>query len=153
MLKGFKEFLMRGNVIDLSVAVVMGTAFTAVVSSVTKGVLEPLLAVLGGSSHLGFGITLLAGKPATFVALGPIISAVIDFVMVAAVLYFALILPMKTVQKRYRARNAIADKPAPTDIELLIEIRDLLAERAAADRKADGDNATEKGYEQVRSTS
>lgn len=152
MLKGFKEFLMRGNVIDLSVAVVMGTAFTAVVSSVTKGVVEPLLAVLGGNSHLGFGITLLAGKPATFVALGPIISAVIDFVMVAAVLYFALILPMKTVQKRYRARNAIADKPAPTDIELLTEIRDLLAERAAADRKAGG-NATEKEHEQVRSTS
>ncbi|WP_328392438.1 large conductance mechanosensitive channel protein MscL [Nocardia sp. NBC_00416] len=132
MLKGFKDFLMRGNVIDLAVAVVMGTAFTAVVSSVTKGVVEPLLAVLGGSSQLGFGVTLISGKPATFIALGPIISAAIDFMMVAAVLYFALILPMKTMQKRYRARNGIADKPTPTDTELLTEIRDLLAAQGDA---------------------
>ncbi|WP_280436848.1 large conductance mechanosensitive channel protein MscL [Nocardia carnea] len=145
MLKGFKDFLMRGNVVDLAVAVVMGTAFTAIVTSVTKGVLEPLLAVLGGSSQLGFGVTLVAGKPATFIALGPIISAAINFVMVAAVLYFALILPMKTVQKRYLARKgAGTEKPVPTDTELLIEIRDLLAERAAAAKNGSGSNGAEK---------
>lgn len=145
MLKGFKDFLMRGNVIDLAVAVVMGTAFTAIVTSVTKGVLEPLLAVLGGSGQLGFGVTLVAGKPATFIALGPIISAAINFVMVAAVLYFALILPMKTVQKRYLARKgADTEKPVPTDTELLIEIRDLLAERAAAERTGSEGNGSGK---------
>ncbi|MGI5220072.1 large conductance mechanosensitive channel protein MscL [Nocardia sp. CA-290969] len=155
MLKGFKDFLMRGNVVDLAVAVVMGTAFTAIVSSVTKGVLEPLLAVLGGSGQLGFGVTLIAGKPATFIALGPIISAVINFVMVAAVLYFALILPMKTVQKRYLARKgAGTEKPVPTDIELLIEIRDLLAERAVGDRNGARDNGSaQKDSERVSSPS
>ncbi|KZM70368.1 large conductance mechanosensitive channel protein MscL [Nocardia terpenica] len=123
MLKGFKEFLMRGNVIDLAVAVVMGTAFTAVVKSVTKGIVEPLLAVLGGNSQLGLGFQLVPGKPATFVALGPIISAAIDFVMVAAVLYFVLILPMNTVKRRFGGKK-IAE---PTQTELLAEIRDLLA--------------------------
>lgn len=152
MLKGFKEFLMRGNVIDLAVAVVMGTAFTAIVTSVTKGVLEPLLAVLGGSSQLGFGVTLVAGKPATFIALGPIISAAINFIMVAAVLYFALILPMRTVQKRYLARKgADTEKPVPTDTELLIEIRDLLAAQAAATKYGSGGNGSEKKSTHVHS--
>ncbi|ATL69995.1 large conductance mechanosensitive channel protein MscL [Nocardia terpenica] len=127
MLKGFKEFLMRGNVIDLAVAVVMGTAFTAVVKSVTKGIVEPLLAVLGGNSQLGLGFQLVPGKPATFVALGPIISAAIDFVMVAAVLYFVLILPMNTVKRRFGGKK-VAE---PTQTELLAEIRDLLAAQAS----------------------
>lgn len=154
MFKGFKDFLMRGNVIDLAVAVVMGTAFTAIVTSVTKGVLEPLLAVVGGSNELGFGVTLVAGKPATFIALGPIISAAINFVMVAAVLYFALILPMKTVQKRYLARKgADTEKPVPTDTELLIEIRDLLAERSAAAQNGSGGNGSEKDSTRVHSPS
>ncbi len=124
MFQGFKKFLMRGNVIDLSVAVVMGAAFTAVVSSVTKGVVEPLLAVLGGNSQYGFGIQLVSGKPSTFVALGPIVSAGIDFLMVAAVLYFVLILPMNTLVKRF---SGPSEEAKPTELDLLIEIRDLLA--------------------------
>ncbi|MEV0297996.1 large conductance mechanosensitive channel protein MscL [Nocardia sp. NPDC050710] len=127
MLKGFKDFLMRGNVIDLAVAVVMGTAFTAVVASVTKGIINPLLAVLGNSNELGLGIQLVSGKPATFIAVGPIITAVIDFVMIAAVLYFVLILPMKTLKNRFGTTKAAE----PTEIELLIEIRDLLAKQSA----------------------
>lgn len=63
MFKGFKDFLMRGNVIDLAVAVVMGTAFTAVVTAVTKGIINPLLAVMGKTNELGLGIQLVAGKP------------------------------------------------------------------------------------------
>jgi large conductance mechanosensitive channel len=127
MLKGFKDFLMRGNVIDLSVAVVMGTAFTAVVSSVTKGIVQPLLAILGGNSQLGLGFQLVHGKPATFIAVGPIVSAAVDFVMVAAVLYFLLILPMNTLKKRFTREKA---KSEPTQTELLTEIRDLLAAQA-----------------------
>ncbi|MBF6326931.1 large conductance mechanosensitive channel protein MscL [Nocardia transvalensis] len=128
MLKGFKDFLMRGNVIDLSVAVVMGTAFTGVVTSVTKGVVEPLLAVMGSSSQLGLGVQLVSGKPATFVSLGSIITAAVNFVMVAAVLYFVLILPMKTVQKRFGGKKKTVVEPTQT--ALLIEIRDLLAVQA-----------------------
>ncbi|WP_227985375.1 large conductance mechanosensitive channel protein MscL [Nocardia spumae] len=129
MLKGFKDFLMRGNVIELAVAVVMGTAFTAIVTSVTKGIVEPLLAVVGTNGQLGFGVQLVAGKPATFIALGPIISAAINFVMVAAVIYFVLILPMNTLQKRFSRKK----KAVPTQTELLIEIRDLLAAQSDRD--------------------
>ncbi|AHH16515.1 putative large-conductance mechanosensitive channel protein MscL [Nocardia nova SH22a] len=123
MLKGFKDFLMRGNVIELAVAVVMGTAFTAIVTSVTKGIVEPLLAVVGTNGQLGLGIQLVADKPATFIAVGPIVSAGINFIMVAAVLYFVLMLPMTTLQKRFSKKK----KSEPTQTELLIEIRDLLA--------------------------
>ncbi|WP_405484717.1 large conductance mechanosensitive channel protein MscL [Nocardia sp. NBC_00511] len=129
MLKGFREFLMRGNVIDLAVAVVIGTAFTAIVTSVTKGVIEPLLATLGGNKEYGFGFQLLAGKPSTFIALGPIISALINFVCVAAVLYFVLIVPMKTIKSRLSKPTAV--KADPTELELLTEIRDLLAKQSA----------------------
>ncbi|WP_280257766.1 large conductance mechanosensitive channel protein MscL [Nocardia wallacei] len=127
MLKGFKDFLMRGNVIDLAVAVVMGTAFTAIVKSVTKGVVEPLLAVLGSNSQLGLGVQLVPGKPATFIAVGPIISASLDFVMVAAVLYFVLIMPMNHLKKRFSGKK----KADPTQTELLVEIRDLLQAQAS----------------------
>ncbi|WP_181721523.1 large conductance mechanosensitive channel protein MscL [Nocardia gipuzkoensis] len=130
MFKGFKEFLMRGNVIDLAVAVVMGTAFTAVVTAVTKGVVNPLLAVFGSTHELGLGVQLISSKPATFIAVGPIITAVVDFAMVAAVLYFVLMLPMKTIKNRFGTPKAAE----PTDIELLTEIRDLLAERHEAVR-------------------
>ncbi|MEV4128277.1 large conductance mechanosensitive channel protein MscL [Nocardia sp. NPDC049707] len=125
MLKGFKDFLMRGNVIDLAVAVVMGTAFTAVVTAVTKGIINPLLAVLGKTNELGLGFQLVADKPATFIAIGPIITALIDFVLVAGVLYFVLMVPMKTLTNRF----GTAKVAEPTQIELLIEIRDLLAEQ------------------------
>ncbi len=122
---GFKDFLMRGNVIDLAVAVVMGTAFTAIVTAVTKGIVNPLLAVLGSSNELGLGIQLVADKPATFIAVGPIITAFIDFVMIAAVLYFVLMLPMKSLTNRFGTTKAAE----PTQTELLIEIRDLLAKQ------------------------
>ncbi len=135
MLKGFKDFLMRGNVLDLSVAVVMGTAFTAVVTSVTKGVVEPLLAVLGSSGQFGLGVQLVSGKPATFISLGAIITAAVNFVMVAAVLYFVLILPMKTVQKRWGGKKKTIVEPTQT--ELLVEIRDLLVAQAAQNAAKD----------------
>ncbi|MFI1916086.1 large conductance mechanosensitive channel protein MscL [Nocardia sp. NPDC020380] len=120
---------MRGNVIDLAVAVVMGTAFTAIVTSVTKGVIEPLLALLGGNKQYGLGFQIIADKPSTFVALGPIISAGINFVCVAAVLYFVLILPMNHLKSRLLKPTAV--KADPTELELLTEIRDLLAKQTA----------------------
>ncbi|APA96639.1 large conductance mechanosensitive channel protein MscL [Nocardia seriolae] len=129
MLKGFKNFLMRGNVLELAVAVVMGAAFTAIVTSVTKGVIEPLLATLGGNREYGLGFQIISDKPSTFVALGPIISAAINFLCVAAILYFVLILPMNTLMKRLN--KSAETKADPTELELLTEIRDLLAKQNA----------------------
>ncbi|GAA5049023.1 large conductance mechanosensitive channel protein MscL [Nocardia callitridis] len=125
MIKGFKEFLMRGNVLDLAVAVVMGTAFTTVVTAVTKGIINPLLAVFGSTNELGLGVQLIGSKPATFIGIGPIITSVINFFLVAAVLYFVLMLPMKTLKNRFGTSKTAE----PTETELLIEIRDLLAGR------------------------
>lgn len=127
MLKGFKDFLLRGNVVDLAVAVVLGTAFVAIVTAFTNGIINPLLALLGGTDELGWGIQLDPDKPATFIALGPIITAAINFLMIALILYFVLVLPATMAKKRF----STADEKL-TENELLIQIRDLLA----ADRGA-----------------
>ncbi|MGV9675195.1 large conductance mechanosensitive channel protein MscL [Nocardia sp. NPDC003482] len=122
MLKGFRDFLFRGNVIDLAVAVVMGTAFVEIVTAFTKGIINPLLALFGGTNELGLGIQLDSSKPATFIAIGPIITAALNFVIIAAILYFVLVLPASHAMKRWGKEAAI------TDTQLLTEIRDLLAE-------------------------
>ncbi|WP_067710451.1 large conductance mechanosensitive channel protein MscL [Nocardia yamanashiensis] len=125
MFKGFKEFLMRGNVIDLAVAVVMGTAFVAIVTAFSDGVINPLLAVFGGTNPLGLGFQLVADKPATFVAIGPIITAALNFAIIAALLYFIVVLPATHAKKRWGATD-----DSLTDNELLREIRDLLAQNS-----------------------
>jgi len=125
VLKGFKDFLLRGNVIDLAVAVVMGTAFVAIVTAFTNGIINPLLAIFGEPNDIGLGFHLVPGKPATFVAVGPIISATLNFLIVAAVLYFVLVMPANHMKKRFSRPD---DEEVLGDTELLIQIRDLLAE-------------------------
>ncbi|MEV0297252.1 large conductance mechanosensitive channel protein MscL [Nocardia sp. NPDC050710] len=123
MLKGFKDFLLRGNVVDLAVAVVIGTAFVAIVTAFTNGIVNPILAVFGGTNELGLGFQLVADKPATFVQVGPIITAIINFILIAAVLYFALILPATHAKNRFSKTDEKL-----SDSEVLIQIRDLLAD-------------------------
>lgn len=127
MVAGFKEFVMRGNVIDLAVAVVMGTAVTALVTSFTDAVINPLLAAVGGSDSLGFGFTIVSGNDATFVNIGAVISALINFLIIAAVLYFLLVVPMNKFRERYM--KPADDAPPPEDVALLREIRDELRAR------------------------
>ncbi|NKY84935.1 large conductance mechanosensitive channel protein MscL [Nocardia veterana] len=124
MLKGFKEFLLRGNVIDLAVAVVLGTAFVAIVTAIVDGIVNPLLALFGGTSDKGWGFYLDSSKPSTFIAVGPILTAVINFVLIAAILYFILVLPATRLMRRYGTTK----EAVQTEVELLTEIRDLLAE-------------------------
>ncbi|SEK54092.1 large-conductance mechanosensitive channel protein MscL [Rhodococcus maanshanensis] len=126
MLKGFKEFLLRGNVLDLAVAVVVGAAFTAIVTAFTENIVNPLVASLGGSNEMGFGFQ-ITDSPETFVNLGAVLSAVINFVLIAAVVYFVLIVPFNSVKERFMTEE---EKEA-TDIELLTEIRNLLADANA----------------------
>jgi large conductance mechanosensitive channel len=126
VLKGFKDFILRGNVVDLAVAVVIGAAFTTIVTSLTKGVLEPLINAVTPPASPGFGIQLVADKPNTYVNLAGVITAAVNFAIVAAVVYFAIVLPLNTL----KARRKRGDEPGPaepTDVELLVEIRDLLA--------------------------
>jgi large conductance mechanosensitive channel len=130
MLKGFKDFILRGNVIDLAVAVVIGAAFSAVVTAFTDKIIKPLLAAVAPPNTSGFGPTLIANKPSTLIDFGSLISALINFLIVAAVVYFIIVVPMKKIQDR-RKRGEEEGPAEPTDVELLTEIRDLLKERAA----------------------
>ncbi|WP_229054930.1 large conductance mechanosensitive channel protein MscL [Aeromicrobium sp. Leaf350] len=125
MIKGFKDFLLRGNIVDLAVAVVIGTAFTALVAAFTGSFINPLIGLVGGGGVDG-GTFTVNGQVFTY---GAFINAVITFVLTAAVVYFAIVVPMKKLNE-LRARG---EEPEPTgvaeDIELLREIRDALVAR------------------------
>ena len=121
MLKGFKDFLLRGNVVDLAVAVVIGAAFTALVASFTTSFLKPLIGLVAGGGING-GTKVIDGQPFTY---GAFLNALITFLITAAVLYFAIVLPMKVLLER-RRRGEEAGPVVPTQVELLVEIRDLL---------------------------
>jgi large conductance mechanosensitive channel len=126
MLKGFKDFLLRGNVVDLAVAVVIGTAFTAIVTAFTKFIITPLISVIGGTNPAGLSFKIINDNEATRIDIGGLIGAIINFVIIAAVVYFVIVLPMNALKARRRA-GVEAGPAEPTDVELLIEIRDLLA--------------------------
>ena len=127
MIKGFKDFLLRGNVVDLAVAVVIGAAFTAVVSAFTDSFLTPLIALVSGGGEVG-GTFEVDGQVFDY---GAFVSQVITFVITAAVVYFLVVLPMKTLIER-RKRGEEAGPVAPTQVELLVEIRDLLRAQQGA---------------------
>ena len=130
MIKGFKDFLLRGNVVDLAVAVVIGAAFTAVVSSFTASFLEPLIGLIGGGGVDGGTFTV---NEQTF-TWGAFVNQVITFVLTAAVVYFVVVVPMKKLMER-RKRGEEAGPAGPTQVELLVEIRDLLvAQQGGAQR-------------------
>ncbi|OKH97784.1 mechanosensitive ion channel protein [Streptomyces sp. CB02923] len=136
VLGGFKEFLMRGNVIELAVAVVVGAAFTNIVNAVVKGVINPVVGAMG-SQNLDHYKTCLStcttdAKTGEFtdgiyILWGSVLSAVLTFLITAAVVYFLMILPMNKWKARQDAKKPLDDGPAdPTEVELLQEIRDAL---------------------------
>lgn len=130
MLKGFKEFILRGNVIDLAVAVVIGAAFGAIVTAATEKLVQPLIASLGSSDLGGLGFSVRTDTPemaaATFLDFGAVITAAINFIIVAAIIYFALVLPMNKLAER-RAAGVEPEAEAPSEeVILLREIRDAL---------------------------
>ncbi len=121
MLKGFREFALQGNFIDLAVAVVVGAAVAALIGAISAGLILPLVGVfLGGGVDAGqFEIN------GQIIDISLIINAFIVFIVTMAVIYFAFVLPMNKMRERHgRSRTSSA---APADIALLTEIRDLLA--------------------------
>ena len=127
MLKGFKDFIMQGNVIDLAVAVVIGTAFASIVDAFTSAIINPLIALLGGNSEIGFAVQILDSNPETKMDFGLLLTAIINFLLVAAVIYFVLVGPMNKMKEAAAKRKGI-EAPA-SDNDLLVEIRDLIAGR------------------------
>ena len=126
MLKGFKDFILRGNVVDLAVAVVIGAAFATIVTAYTDSIINPLINAITPATSPGLGVTHIAGKDSTYVDFAAVITAAINFVIVAAVIYFAIVLPVNVIQER-RRRGEETGPAEPTEVELLAEIRDLLS--------------------------
>ncbi|GAA4711954.1 large-conductance mechanosensitive channel protein MscL [Pseudonocardia yuanmonensis] len=129
MLKGFKDFILRGNVVDLAVAVVIGAAFTAIVTAFTSSIIQPLLNAITPPDVPALGIQLQADKPSTLINFSEVIAAAINFLLVAAIVYFVFVLPIQTIKNR-RRRGEEPGPAEPTDVELLAEIRDLLKAQA-----------------------
>lgn len=138
MLKGFKDFVLRGNIIELSIAVVIGTAFTALVTAFTTNIINPVVAAAGGVNAEGLGFSIWPDNPKTFVNFGAVITAFVTFLITAAVVYFIFVAPMNKLNELTKRRAAIEepeDEPLPADTALLIEIRDLLGELAAPNKE------------------
>jgi large conductance mechanosensitive channel len=130
MLKGFKDFIMRGNVVDLAVGVVIGAAFTAVVTSFTNSFLKPLIQLLGGDTGVGAGAWVV-GDGVKF-DYASFINALITFVLTAAVLYFLVVFPLnKLAERRKRGEEPPPEAPSE-EVKLLTEIRDALVRQQVA---------------------
>jgi large conductance mechanosensitive channel len=141
--KGFKEFILRGNVIDLAVAVVIGAAFTNIVNTVVMGVIDPAISALFSTASLAKSLpvtvpAIIHGGAPAHIYFGALIGAVIQFLLVAIVVYFALVVPINFIKKRafvkkQEGQPAVAADTPPTELELLTDIRDLLAKGATTD--------------------
>jgi large conductance mechanosensitive channel len=125
MLQGFKAFIARGHVVDLAVGVVIGGAFTAIVTSLVEGILTPLIAALFGAPDIS-GVGSFRINGARF-SVGMVLQAVLNFLLVSAALYFFVVVPINRLS-HLRKKGAEPESPAPSeDVLLLQEIRDLLA--------------------------
>ena len=123
MIKEFREFLLRGNVIDLAVAVIIGAAFGAVVTSFVEDLLTPLIAAVGGETDFA-GLTFTINE--SRFRYGEFINAVVSFVIIAAAVFFAVVKPVNALMERRKAGLEPEPAAVPEDVVLLGEIRDLL---------------------------
>ncbi|MGH3459409.1 large conductance mechanosensitive channel protein MscL [Aeromicrobium sp.] len=123
MIKGFKEFIMRGNVVDLAVGIAIGVAFTSLVAAFGTYFINPLVASVGGSSEKGLGFQ-ITDSSKTLVDIGGLINALIVFVVTMAVIYFAVVVPVQKLQERRKTEPEA--EAVPEDLAVLREIRDAL---------------------------
>lgn len=127
MFKGFKEFILRGNVIDLAVAVVIGAAFTAIVTAIVDGFINPLIAMFFNAESLA-DASFTVGS--TVFGWGMVLAAVINFLAVAFVVYFAIVVPANKLAAMRAKPEEEEEDAGPSEQELLSEIRDLLKANA-----------------------
>ncbi len=125
MLKGFREFVMRGNVVDLAVGIVIGAAFGAVVKAFVDGIISPLISAIFGKPDLN-SVLAFTINGAHF-SIGLVLTALVNFLLVALAIYFFVVVPVNAMRARF-------EKPAdedtgPTEVALLTEIRDSLRAR------------------------
>lgn len=133
MLNEFKQFILKGNVIDLSTGVIIGAAFSSIVTAFTKGIFEPILKLIGGNPNVSLGFRIgefvneKGEKTANMLDIGMVINATIGFLITSAVIFFVIIKPMNKLMAMTKKKEEAAPPAAPAaDIVLLTEIRDLL---------------------------
>jgi large conductance mechanosensitive channel len=125
--KEFKDFIARGNVVDLAVAVVIGTAFSAVVAAIVAGLITPLIGMIGGKQFKDIDFTV---NGSTF-EVGTVINALIYFLVVAAVVFFFVVKPLNVLEaRRKRGEEPVEPEQLSDEAVLLTEIRDLMAGQA-----------------------
>ena len=137
MLKGFKEFLARGNIVDLAVAVVIGTAFTGLVTKFTDAIIQPLINRIGAGKEASYGILQISIGGGQTIDLNVLLSAFINFVLVAAVVYFLVVLPYNKLRTKDKADSA-EDK----QVRLLTEIRDAVGGKDTSSGAAQASDST-----------
>lgn len=129
MIKGFRDFIAQGNVIDLAVAVVIGAAFSAIVTAIVDNLINPLIGLLFNAEDLN------AFKIGVF-GIGAVIGAVIKFLAIALIVYLVFVLPMNKFKERQaaKAKAGVVEEPEelPSEQVLLIQIRDLLEKQKSA---------------------
>jgi large conductance mechanosensitive channel len=129
VIKEFREFISRGNVVELAVAVIVGTAFTAIVTAVVEGLITPLVGIIGGTDFREMTFTV---NDSVF-RYGIVINAVIYFLIVSAVVFFLIVKPINILnERRKRGDEPVPPEELSDEAVLLAEIRDLLANGAGA---------------------
>ena len=136
MFQGFKDFIMRGNVVDLAVGVVIGAAFTGVVTGFTNGFIKPLIQLMGGGEGLDAGKFKVRGVEFDYATF---LNSLITFLITAAVLYFFVVMPLNILAERRRRGEEPPPKAPAEDIALLTQIRDALVSSGQAQNRGYGD--------------
>jgi large conductance mechanosensitive channel len=121
MFQGFKKFILRGNVVDLAVGVIIGAAFGAIVKSAVEDVMTPLIGLAGGAPDFSD-----IRVPSTSIMIGKFLNALISFLIQAAVVYFVIVVPVNKLLDHMKKEEPKPEPVPPEDVKLLTEIRDLL---------------------------
>lgn len=119
MLKGFRDFILRGNVVDLAVAVVIGAAFTGIVNSLVKDIINPLIAATVGQPNFSYLVAHVHGGTVTY---GNFLNAVISFLIVATVIYFGVVLPVTRLMTKFHKSEPATPPAVKTCPQCLSEI-------------------------------
>ena len=126
MLKGFKEFIARGNVVEMAVGIIIGGAFKNIVDALVDGIINPLIAAVIGKPD--FSDAFILTLNGTDVKFGLLITAVINFILMAFAIYFCIVMPMNALNNRRKKAEELAEEEASDEVKLLTEIRDALAQ-------------------------
>ena len=127
MLDGFKKFIMRGNIVDLAVAVAIGAAFTGLVTKFTESIIQPLLSRIGAGKETNVGLLKIPLGDDKYIDLNILLSAFINFIIVAAAIYFLIVVPFNKLSKKDEKKEEKKESAEEAQTRLLTEIRDSLA--------------------------